>query len=206
MLTSAVSSAGTTKIKGTLNAAASTTLTIQFFANATADPSGSWPGADLLGIDRGHYQFFRQRDVHGELSQCRADRPIHQLDRDRSRRQYFGVCPGCDGRGGAPARRSRCSRCLTTRPWERLLASPQVASLAADSTDDSSVPDQLSDAFLTELALDIIQTGPGKLEDESLRSGWGLGYPGGRQARGVHQGLEQVLEGGSSLAGRSSSA
>ena len=49
VLTAAVSLGGTTKIKGTLNAAASTTLTIQFFANATADPSGHGQGQTYLG-------------------------------------------------------------------------------------------------------------------------------------------------------------
>ncbi len=49
VLSAAVSSGGTTKIKGTLNAADSTTLTIQFFANATADPSGHGQGQTYLG-------------------------------------------------------------------------------------------------------------------------------------------------------------
>jgi hypothetical protein len=49
VLTSAVSSATTTTISGTLNAAASSNFTIQFFADPTADPSGFGQGQTLIG-------------------------------------------------------------------------------------------------------------------------------------------------------------
>jgi hypothetical protein len=49
VLTSAVSSSSTTKISGTLNAAPSSSFTIQFFANPTADPSGFGQGQILIG-------------------------------------------------------------------------------------------------------------------------------------------------------------
>ena len=49
VLTSAVSSSTTTKISGTLSAAASSSFTIQFFTNPTADPSGFGQGRTLIG-------------------------------------------------------------------------------------------------------------------------------------------------------------
>ncbi len=49
VLTGAVSSSTTTKISGTLAAAASSTFTIQFFTDPTADPSGFGQGRTLIG-------------------------------------------------------------------------------------------------------------------------------------------------------------
>lgn len=49
VLTSASSTASSTEIVGTLNAAASTTYLIQFFANSSADPSGYGQGQLYLG-------------------------------------------------------------------------------------------------------------------------------------------------------------
>jgi hypothetical protein len=49
VLTSAVASSKSTKIAGTLNAAANSSFTIQFFSNPTADPSGFGQGQTLLG-------------------------------------------------------------------------------------------------------------------------------------------------------------
>jgi hypothetical protein len=49
VLTSAVNSSSATTIQGSLSAAASETFTIQFFANATADPSGFGQGQIYLG-------------------------------------------------------------------------------------------------------------------------------------------------------------
>jgi hypothetical protein len=49
VLTSAVLSGGTTTVQGTLTAAANTTFTIEFFANAAADPSGFGQGKFFLG-------------------------------------------------------------------------------------------------------------------------------------------------------------
>ena len=49
VLTAAVSSPGLTMLTGTLNAAASTSYTIQLFANTTADPSGFGQGQTYLG-------------------------------------------------------------------------------------------------------------------------------------------------------------
>ncbi|HMB03892.1 MAG TPA: right-handed parallel beta-helix repeat-containing protein, partial [Isosphaeraceae bacterium] len=48
-LTSVDASGGTTTVTGTLNSAPSTTYTIQFFANAAADPSGFGQGQQFLG-------------------------------------------------------------------------------------------------------------------------------------------------------------
>jgi CSLREA domain-containing protein len=49
VLTSVDASGGTTTVTGTLNSAPSTTYTIQFFANAAADPSGFGQGQQFLG-------------------------------------------------------------------------------------------------------------------------------------------------------------
>jgi hypothetical protein len=49
VLSSAVSSSTQTTISGSLNAAADTTFTIQFFANGSADPSGHGQGQNLVG-------------------------------------------------------------------------------------------------------------------------------------------------------------
>ncbi len=49
VLSSAVSSSHKTTVTGTLNGDASTTYTVQFFANATADPSGYGQGQTYLG-------------------------------------------------------------------------------------------------------------------------------------------------------------
>jgi hypothetical protein len=49
VLTSATSSGGSTTISGTLNSTASTTFTLEFFANAACDPSGHGEGAMFLG-------------------------------------------------------------------------------------------------------------------------------------------------------------
>jgi hypothetical protein len=49
VLTSAISSGGKVVIAGTLNSADSTSYVIQFFANATADPSGYGQGQTYLG-------------------------------------------------------------------------------------------------------------------------------------------------------------
>ena len=49
MLSQAATFQGSTYIIGTLNSAPSTTFTLQFFANATADPSGYGQGQNLIG-------------------------------------------------------------------------------------------------------------------------------------------------------------
>ena len=51
VLSSAVSSDGSTTIQGTLNAAPSTTFLVQFFANTTEDPSGYGQGQTYLGSE-----------------------------------------------------------------------------------------------------------------------------------------------------------
>lgn len=49
VLTSAVTSGGTSTITGTLNSIANTNFQIEFFSNATADPSGNGQGQTFLG-------------------------------------------------------------------------------------------------------------------------------------------------------------
>jgi PKD domain/Right handed beta helix region/FG-GAP repeat len=62
VLTSAVTSGGTSKITGTLNSIANTNFRIEFFSNATADPSGSGEGQTFLGATT------VTTDVNGDVS------------------------------------------------------------------------------------------------------------------------------------------
>jgi len=50
VLTSASSSGGTTTVQGTLNSAPGTTYRVEFFSNATCDPSGNGEGRTFLGF------------------------------------------------------------------------------------------------------------------------------------------------------------
>jgi hypothetical protein len=52
LLTSALSSGGSTEIKGTLNGSANAPYVVEFFASPNCDPSGSGEGHDYLGFEQ----------------------------------------------------------------------------------------------------------------------------------------------------------
>ena len=94
VLTSAVSSSPSTVINGSLNAAASETFTIQFFANPTADSSGFGQGQIFLGSISVKTDSSGNTTFKATFKRRILPRSVRERDGDRSERQYFGILSG----------------------------------------------------------------------------------------------------------------
>ena len=91
VLLAAVTYNGQTYIKGTLNSAADTSFTVQFFADPTADPSGYGQGQTYLGQATVTTDANRQRELPGQLPDRRPGRSGRQRHGDRPDRRYLRV-------------------------------------------------------------------------------------------------------------------
>jgi uncharacterized repeat protein (TIGR01451 family) len=102
VLTSAVSSGGSTVIKGTLNSAASTGYTIDFYSNEGGDPSGFGEGQDFVGSTttttdaNGNTSFTLSvpKSLGGLFISATATTPSPGFGNDTSEFSKFILCTG----------------------------------------------------------------------------------------------------------------